>query len=811
MSTKVVGQPVLKVDALEKVTGAALYTADIKFPRMLHAAVVRSPHAHAKVKDVRVDKALKVPGVRAVATGKDFPLHTGIYLKDQTVFATDRVRFVGDAVAAVAGETPEAAEAGALAVEVDYEVLTPILSVQDGIAEDATLVHPDLHKYVCVPWINPKKGTNINNHVKVRKGDYHAALKKCPHVFENTFKVPQVQCVPMETHVSVAQVDNAGKVRVTTSAQSPFTVRHLLCTCFDLPHGDVEVIVPSVGGGFGGKAGINLEPIAVALAMKSNGRPVRIMATRAEEFYATVVRQGLTATLVTGVDKKGKIQAQKMHYLWDCGGYGGYGVNVVRAAGYTCGGAYYFPTVWGDSIGVYTNRPVGSAYRGFGMQEIHWALEQQIDMVARELNYDPVQFRLMNCLGPGKTTVTGQVLGKFAGRVDKCIKKVDEELKVAKKGPKKTSWATGKDGKFHGKGLACAVKAPAMPNNASSSVVMKFADDETLEILISGIDYGQGLMTVAAQYAAEALNHPIEKIRVRGKPDTDFSPYDWQTVASRQTWATGNAVLKCSGLIQDQLFAMASEALNAPKSRLELRDCKVFDKKTKKSVKLSELVLGYQFPDGHTIGGPVAAAATYVPEGLLFLDPDTSQSSKPVAKWTFGCQGVQIAVDPKTGQYNVDRLVSCYDVGKVVNPGMINGQTFGGVVQGIGTAMMEELILDEKGKPRNAALMDYKIPTALDIPDTMEAHFIETPQQDGPCGARGVGEHTMIPTPAAISDALWDACGIRIQEMPITAEKVLAALKAKAEQDEAAAREPKAEAPAKKAKAKAPAKKAKRK
>lgn len=783
-AAKVVGTSAPRVEGVEKITGAALYTGDLKFARLLHAAVVRSPYAHAKVKGVNVDKALKVPGVRAVATGREFPLHTGIYLKDQTVFATDRVRFVGDPVAAVAAETPEAAHEAAGLIEVDYEPLEPILDVLAGIEKGSPLVHPDLGKYEVEPWITPKAGTNICNHLKVRKGDYEGALKKCAHVFENTFKVPQVQHVPMEGHISVARVDNAGRVQVHTSAQSPFTVRHLLAHCFHLPHGDVDVIVPAVGGGFGGKAGINLEPIAVALAMKTGGRPVRVMVSRSEEFYATVVRQGLTATLVTGVDKKGKVQAQKMRYLWDCGGYGGYGVNVVRAAGYTCGGAYYFPNVWGDSIGVYTNKPVGSAYRGFGMQEIHWALEQQMDMVARELALDPVQFRLMNCLGPGKTTVTGQILGKSAGRVDKCIEKVDEQLKVSKKGPRKAGWSVGKDGKYHGKGLACAVKAPSMPNNAQSAVHLKFCEDEMLEILISGIDYGQGLMTVAAQFAAEALDLPMEKIRVRGQPNTDLSPYDWQTVASRQTWATGNAVLKACGMLKEQLFDMAAQALKAPKSRLELKDCKVVDKKTRKSVKLAQLVMGYQFPDGHTIGGPVAAAACHVPEGLLFLDPDTSQCKKPVAKWTFGCQGVELSVDPKTGVYNIERLVACYDVGKVVNPGLIKGQTFGGVVQGLGTGMMEELILDPKtGKPRNAALMDYKIPTAMDIPDKMEAHYVETPQEDGPMGARGVGEHTMIPTPAAISDALYDACGIRILEMPITAEKVLKALKAKQQQE----------------------------
>ena len=767
-----VGRDVPRVDGLAKVTGAARYTGDLKFGRMLYGAVVRSPHPHALVKEVDLGAAEKVAGVRAAVCGRDFPYHVGIYLKDQTVFATDRVRYVGDPVAAVAAETPGAAAEAVSLVRVEYEPLEPIFDVTAAARPGAPLVHPGLGEYECVPWITPEPDSNVCNHLKVRKGDYEAALKKCVHVFENSFSVPQVQHVPMEPHVSVARCDLAGRVEVVTAAQSPFTVRHLLCACFGMSHGDVRVRVPDVGGGFGGKAGINLEPIAVALAKRACGRWVRVEVNRSEEFYAVVVRQGLSATLVTGVDGSGKVQAQKMHYLWDCGAYGGYGVNVVRSAGYTCGGAYEFPNVRGDSIGVYTNRPVGSAYRGFGMQEIHWALEQQLDMVAHEIGLDPVEFRLMNCLGPGKSTVTGQVLDEHAGRVDACIRKVSEELQLGK--PSDTSPP------YHGKGIACAVKAPAMPNDAASSVVLKFCEDATLEVLVSGTDIGQGLRTVSAQFAAEAMDLPIEQVRVRNQPDTDLSPYDWQTVASRQTWATGNAIFKAAGMCKAQLFEMAAQVLGVPAEQLELDDRKVVDKMGSGSVPLERLVMGYQFDDGHAIGGPVAAAAAYVPEGLLFLDPETSQSAKPVAKWTFGAQGVELIVDPDTGQYTVERVVACYDVGRVVNPGLIRGQTYGGIVQGLGTGMMEELLLDrESGRIINASLMDYKIPTSLDVPASMETHYVETAQKDGPMGARGIGEHTMIPTPAAVANALYDACGIRIDSMPITAEKVLAALRAK--------------------------------
>ncbi len=768
---RAVGREVERVDGVEKVTGAARYTADLKFPRLLHVAVVRSPHPHARVLGVRTERAARAAGVRAVASGRDFPLHTGIYLKDQTVFATDRVRFVGDPVAAVAAETPEEAAAGAALVEVDYEPLRPIFDVEEGIADGAPLVHPDLGRYEVVPWIQPKAGTNVCNHLKIRKGDYEGALRRSSRVFENVFRVPQVQHVPLEPHVSVARVDLAGKVEVHTSAQSPFTVRHLLCACFGLSHGDVRVHVPYVGGGFGGKAGINLEPIAVALAKRCPGRWVRVMVDRHEEFFATVVRQGLTATLVTGVDRHGKVQAQKMHYLWNCGAYGGYGVNIVRAAGYTCGGAYEFPNVWGDSIGVYTNRPVGSAYRGFGMQEIHWALEQQMDFVACELGIDPVEFRLLNALGAGKATVTGQVLDEDAGRVDLCIRKVAAEVGMDPARQRRP---------YSGKGIACAVKAPAMPNDAASSVVMKFAEDATLEVLISGIDYGQGLMTVAAQFAAEALDVPVETVRVRGCPDTDLSPYDWQTVASRQTWATGNAILRAAEEIRRQLLATAAEALGVPPGELALARGTVAHAASGRSIPLARLVMGYQFPDGHAIGGPVSASASYLPEGLLFLDPETSQSAKPVAKWTFGAQAVEVSVDRETGQVTVEKVSACYDVGHVINPGLIRGQTYGGIVQGLGTGTMEELIVDTTtGRAVNASLMDYKIPSFEDVPAVLTAEFVETPQRDGPMGARGIGEHTMIPTPAAIANALFDACGVRIHDLPITAEKVWRALREK--------------------------------
>ena len=357
------------------------------------------------------------------------------------------------------------------------------------------------------------------------------------------------------------------------------------------------------------------------------------------------MRQGLTATLVTGVDRSGKVQAQKMHYLWNCGAYGGYGVNVVRAAGYTCGGAYEFPNVWGDSIGVYTNRPVGSAYRGFGMQEIHWALEQQMDMVARELGMRPGRVPApATAWGRARRPSPARCSTSTPGRVDLCIQKVDERARAAAR--RRRDGAVPRQGhRLRGEGARrCRTTPPPR-------CVLKFAEDATLEILISGIDYGQGLMTVAAQFAAEALDLPIEKIRVRGKPDTDLSPYDWQTVASRQTWATGNAVLKRGRADQASSSSTWPPRRSAcPPRSSTLKDGKVVHATTRRSRSRSpRWSWATSSPTATPSAGRWRRPRRYVPEGLLFLDPETSQSAKPVAKWTFGAQGVELTVDPETG------------------------------------------------------------------------------------------------------------------------------------------------------------------
>ncbi|MDD2717591.1 MAG: xanthine dehydrogenase family protein molybdopterin-binding subunit [Candidatus Wallbacteria bacterium] len=758
---KIIGKKVSRVDALDKVTGSAKYVDDIQFPGMLHARILRSPHPHADLISVDLSAAKKLPGVKAAICGRDFPFNTGIYHVDQYMFAMERVRYVGEPVAAVSAVSPEIAEEALKLIKVKYKPLKANYDPGTGMIKGATLIHPNLHKYKHVSAINPTPHTNIANHFKIRKGEPEKAFKKASHVFENYFNVPQIQHVPLETHGAVAVTERSGKTTVWSSCQSPFTVRYLLSHCFSKKLTDFRVIAPYIGGGFGCKAGINIEPITVALSMKTPGKPVKLILTREEEMCCIVVRQACQIRIKSGVTKEGRIIAQENEYIWDCGAYAGYGVNIVRAAGYSVCGAYDIENLKGDSIGVYTNRPVGSAFRGFGMSEIHWGIEQHMDMMAQQLGIDPVEFRLKNILKKGSHTATGELITENTGNMEHCIAEVMKNIDYNKK-----------RGPYRAVGLALAQKAPAMPNNASSASIVKFNESGEVELLFSGMEIGQGVMTAMAMIAAETLQIPLDHVHVVGLPDTDYSPYEWQTVASRLTYSCGNAVCHACGDAISQMKGIASQVFGLPVKDIDYKDGVFICKKIR--VPIDQICMGYQFPDGHTIGGAIVGRGHFTTSDCINCDPETGYSPKPVANWTFGCQAVDLEVNPDTGELTLHKVACTYDVGCAINPSGLMGQVYGGIVQGSGAGLMEQLVLDETtGRVRNQSLVDYKVPTIMDIPAEFQASFVETAQKDGAYGARGIGEHTMIPTPAAIANALYKATGLRIQELPITAEKVL--------------------------------------
>lgn len=765
-----VGENIPRVDAVEKVTGAAKFADDMQFgPGLLYGRLVRSPHPHALIIKIDATKALALPGVKAIATGAETPGYIGLYLQDRHIFATDRVRYVGDPVAGIVATSEEIAEQAIKLVEVEYEVLPPVTDPLDAIKLDAPILHPELGKYEVANFIFPKPGTNISNHFKIRKGDIEKGFAECDAIVEGEFRVPQIQHVPIEPHVATALADQSGKITLWASSQSPFAQRNLIAKALHISQGDLRVVAPYIGGGFGSKAGVSMEACAVVMAMKVPGRPVKLRLTREEEFFTTFVRQGLVARSKLGADKSGKILAMKTEYYWDAGAYTEYGVNMTRAGGYSSTGPYEIPNVQADSYCCYTNHPVGGPMRGFGMPEIHWGIEQLADQLAEKLKIDPRDFRLKNCIKTGSEIVTGWKMHPIG--LDKCIEKATAAI----------NWGTHEPAsaphKKRGKGLAIMWKAPAMPPNAGSSSYVRLNEDATVTVGVGGQEIGQGAFTIAAQMAASALGVPIEWIRIATPVDTQYSPYEWQTVASRLTWSMGNAVVAAAQNARQQILELVAEHWNEKIEDLDIKDGKVISYKSEESMPLQNMVV-YGLPkegDCGWRGGPIVGRGNFMPTYVTGLDPETGQGPRAVVHYTVGCQAVDLEVDTETGQIQVLRVAAAFDVGKAINPDQVRAQMEGGVIQGLSSALFEQLKL-KNGKPVNTSFVDYRIATSVDMVHEIIPIIVETAQDDGPYGARGIGEHAMVPTAPAIANAIYNAVGVRLPSPPLSAERVFLAM-----------------------------------
>ncbi len=765
-----IGENKPRIDAREKATGAAIFADDMQFGAgLLHARILRSPHPHALIKSIDTSKATALPGVKAVVTGKDYPGYLGLYLQDRHIFCRERVRYVGDPVVGVAAVTQELAEQALALIEVEYEPLEPVLDAEFGVSKAAPLIHPRLGEYEVANFILPEPGTNISNHFKIRKGDADSAWEKCAAIVEHKYRIPHIQHVPIEPHVAIARVDETGQVTLWGSSQSPFAQRNLIAKALDISQSDMRVIAPYVGGGFGSKAGVSMESLAVAIALKVIGRPVKLLLTREEEFFTSFVRQGLVAYFKMGCDKDGKMLAMRNKFYWDGGAYTEYGVNITRASGYSSSGPYEVPNVKTDSYCVYTNHPVSGPMRGFGMPEMHAGLEQCIDELALQINMDPVEFRRRNCLKTGSILVTGSKMHPTG--LPECLERVASAIEWGSQ-----TTPSGKN-KKRGKGLALMWKAPAMPPNAGSSAWVELAEDGTINIGVGGQDLGQGTFTVGAQMAAAALGVPYESVRVATPVDTRYSPYEWQTVASRLTWSMGNAIVNAARDARRQVLELVSQAWEEDIENLDIINGTVVSYKSEREQPLKDLVIyGLPKPDDQGwMGGPIIGRGKFMPTYVTGLDPETGQGERAVVHYTTGAQAVEVEVDLDTGRVTVLRGVSAFDVGRAINPEMVKAQMEGGFVQGLSSALFERLML-EGGVVRNPSFVDYRIATSTDAPADIQSFIIEVPQDDGPWGARGIGEHSMVPTAPAIANAIYNAVGIRLEGPPFTAEKVYLAM-----------------------------------
>ncbi len=773
MMNKYVGESVIRKDAYEKVNGTAVYAFDIdNIPNLLVGKFLTSPHAHARIVEIDTSKAEELNGVVTIVTGKDWPVRIGLYAGDRDILAVDKVVWVGQPVVAVSATSYEIAEKALELIRVKYEPLPAIIDPVKAKISNDILVHEKMADYEHSPAFNPIPGTNIANHFKLRKGNIKTGFDEADHILENTFTMPQVAHAYLEPIVTIGHYKRDGKIEIWSSAQSPFTVRYLMGITFAIPTSNVTVHAPYIGGGFGGKAGLNYEPLAVLLSMKSNYKPVKLQLTREENFKSAPIRVGMVAKIKTGYTADGRITAEEIEYIWDSGACADYAVNVGRAGGYVSIGPYNIDHIKSDSYTLYTNKPYATAFRGFGHMELHWAIERQREIIAKKLGMDSIEFRKINTLKAGQSLTANQHrLRKDAGNVDEFLDKVWNELQSNFKGRKgHKPWL------YRGIGISCFMKGPAQPPNSAASAYVKFNEDGGIIVSVGTSEMGQGTITSLAQIAAEELSLPIEKVHVKGDRNTDRDAYTWQTVGSRSLFMDGNAVKNACIDAKKQIYTIASQVLRVPPEELLLKNELIFPEgEPWKNLSLVEVVMGYMYPSGEAIGGPIIGCGTYMAK-MTMLDAETG-AGNPAIFETFGSQGVEVEINVLTGEIKIIRLISAFDIGKAINPQLCESQILGGSVMALSLTLNEQLQYNEKGEVLNPNFVDYVLTRADDLPEEFKSFLIENPQSDAPYGARGIGELTMLGVPAAIGNAIADAINVEIYDTPITSERIWTEIK----------------------------------
>jgi CO/xanthine dehydrogenase Mo-binding subunit len=750
-------------DLREKARGKAVFTADLKLPGMLCGRLLRSPLAHARIRSIDKSRAMKVRGVKAVVLGKEYPLRFGqSTLRDRPILPWERVLFCGEPVAAVAAVDDETAQEALDRIEIDYEPLPAVLDPLRGIEPGAPLLHPDIETYERQGFVRPVPGTNICHHGYLRTGDPETGFKESDRVYETSFRIPAIQHCPLEPHAVIAKSDGV-RMTLWSSTQAPFVVRSELCETLGWNLGRLRVIAPALGGGFGGKGSPVIEPIAAVLALETGGLPVRICLDRDEEFI-TKIRPALVYNVKTGVKRDGTLVAFEAKLYYDNGAYADQGPVIARNSSFSAMGPYRIPHVKTDVYLVYTNSPVSGAFRGFGIPETAWCGESQMDIIAADLGMDPAAFRLKNALDEEVVSPTGEVM-KNVG-VKHCLRRVQSSM------PWEAGPSTGT-----GRGIAAAFKTGG--GAAGSSVLLKMNEDGTATLLTGAVDMGQGLKATLCQIAGEESGLDPKDIRVTF-PDTDLTPYEWSTVASRATFSVGNSTRMAGADARKQILEIASEILECRSEDLLIKQGKIWVRdEPSRNIKVAEIWAGAVASRREY---PIIGRGVFSSAGLIKpADRSTGRSSRAGAFWMYGAQGVELTVCEDTGLIRLHRVVSAQDTGRVIDPIRCEGQIEGAVAMGIGSALTEAMLF-ENGRLLNPDWRTYRIPTALDIP-TIVPLLVEDPHPDGPYGAKGIGEVGVAPTAPAISNALFHLTGVRIHDLPLTPEKVYWALKKRKESE----------------------------
>ncbi len=753
----VIGRPFPRVDAWDKLTGRTQYADDLTLPRMAFGKILFSTQPHALIKRIDVSRAERLPGVLAVITGKDLPIQFGIMpvSQDETALAVDKVRYVGEPVAAVAALDEETAEEALTRIEVEYEPLQPIMSIEEALQHP----EPRIHDY------GPEG--NIHKLVSLEFGDVDQGFEEADHVREDVFFYQGNTHMPMEQHAALAQWDpGSGRLTLWSATQTPHYVHRALSKVLELPMDRIRVIAQPVGGGFGGKDDPFSHEICAAKLSMLTGRPVKITLTREEVFYAHRGRHPVLMWVKTGVKTDGTITAMHFKSFLDGGAYGSYGVASTYYTGALQTVTYKIPNYRFQGMRVFTNKPPCGPKRGHGTPQPRYALEMHMDNLARDLGMDPVELRLKNLTGPDHTTVNW--LRITSNGLRECIEKVLEASGYRDK--------HGKLPEGQGVGFACSTYIcgaglPIYWNDMPHSEVQIKVDRSGSVTAYSGaIDIGQGSDTVLAAIVAEVLGLQPQDIKLV-TADTDLTPIDLGSYSSRVTMMMGNAAYEASMKVRETLFAAAAEELGVPAEKLEARDRRIFV--------TDDPEKGLTFAEAAQLAeekfGLIGAVGSYTPPKKLGQYKGSGVGPSPA--YSFSACVAQVRCDTETGEIQVEKIWLAHDIGRAINPILVEGQVEGSVYMALCEALMEEQVF-RKNVHKIPSLLDYKTLTFKEMPP-VETILIETDEPRGPFGAKEAGQGPLLPVMPAVANALYDALGIRIEELPITPEKVLKALEDK--------------------------------
>ena len=762
-----VGSNTQRVDGNAKVSGYAQYTADIELPGMLHAKALRSPHPHAKLVKIDVSRAAALPGVIAVVTRDDLEglnPYYGHAIEDQPVLAMDRVRCVGDIVAAVAAEEREIAEEAVELMEAEYEPLPAVFDVVEAAQSGAPIIHDARFETQAASFreqLDRDAGGNICSVYRAGDGDVDAGFAESDEIFENTYRTPPVQHGHIEPHVATAVWESPNRLVVHTPCQNAVGLQEQLARIFKLPESGVRVIVPFVGGGYGGKTHARLEPVAALLARKA-GRPVQWVLTR-EEVFLTGRRYGGFVRIKTGFKRDGRLVAREMEAFYDVGAYALSGPSNAKSGSYVASGPYRVPNRRLTTYAVYTNLPPAGPYRGVGVPHVAWAYESEMDRIARHLGMDPLELRLKNLVQEGDIFVTGEPLVSVG--ISDCLRQVASG--IGWRGREEQQDGAREGSLRRGKGLAVIMKSTTTPTASAASV--RLNSDGSVMLMTSSTEIGQGVRTCLAQIVAERLGMPVDRVTVSA-PDTDVTPYDKSTSSSRTTFHMGNAALRAAEEVREQLLDVGAQALEVDKADLELGADGVHVRGVPDRGLTVPQLLKVKY--GDSVGSVFGSCNFQVRGGL---DPRTGKG-KAAAFWFFSACGVEVEVDVDTGKVRVINVATSADVGKAINPLQCSLQNEGSMLGALGAAFFEEMVF-EQGQPVNGSLLEYMLPSMEDQPEQFQSLLVETPHPDGPFGAKGVGEAVTPAVAPAIGNAVANALGgINITELPLRPERIVAAL-----------------------------------